>query len=467
MLEDYSALQLHSSGQWKNQGFTIIGRLQMAYDAGSWNEWYVLFSDGSNGWLAEADGAFSFLEKVPAPASTPAFSALSPGDGIEFQGKTFDISDVRTARCVGAQGELPFAVSERWTAPVADLRRGREFMTLDYSDGEPVLYRGHAVTLEQLSMQMLRSEEEIQASAGNLKGALLSLNCVGCGSTIKAAAGATVAISCTSCGRELEVEGKVTKTLSRVNATHLKLTTALRPGDSGKLSGLTWTVMGALRMGSVIDGEYYRWTEYLLYNPHKGVQWLSQSADESWALSTDMPEWPLATTEDSVSFKDVAWHFEESYTAKLERSWGSFTWKPVKGDQGEYAEFHASRSVKGFVPGTHLIRERTATEQRWTLCTPIEEGAVLKAFPAAAHRLGLAKKRHREGSEQADTRAPAAYKGHVDEFTGLELLKVGAVSHGLLFLMGPTKGGFLAALAGLAVAAGVAVAAYFEEGEVR
>jgi len=66
-------------------------------------------------------------------------------------------SDIRTAECIGGQGELPFSVHQGWQARVADFRRGSKFVTLDYSDaGPPKIYAGVAVALDQLNCQLLR-----------------------------------------------------------------------------------------------------------------------------------------------------------------------------------------------------------------------------------------------------------------------------------------------------------------------
>ncbi|MEX8323918.1 DUF4178 domain-containing protein, partial [Klebsiella pneumoniae] len=56
VLEDYARVQIGTTGRYKNKAFTVVGRIQSRYDAGFWNEWYVLFDDGTDGWLAEASG---------------------------------------------------------------------------------------------------------------------------------------------------------------------------------------------------------------------------------------------------------------------------------------------------------------------------------------------------------------------------------------------------------------------------
>ena len=46
LLDDYSPLQIAASGIWRGRQFTVVGRIQLQYDAGVWNEWHILFDDG-------------------------------------------------------------------------------------------------------------------------------------------------------------------------------------------------------------------------------------------------------------------------------------------------------------------------------------------------------------------------------------------------------------------------------------
>jgi hypothetical protein len=80
------------------------------------------------------------------------FAALKPGDSYLYLTDRFVAADVRTARCTGGEGELPFRVANGWQARVGDFRCGEKFLTLDYSEGSPpALYLGEATTLEEWS----------------------------------------------------------------------------------------------------------------------------------------------------------------------------------------------------------------------------------------------------------------------------------------------------------------------------
>ena len=74
LFDDHSPLQLGVAGRWQGAAFTLIGRLQMRYAEGSWNEWHALFDGGDNGknaWLSEDNGRYVMAFDAPTPASVP------------------------------------------------------------------------------------------------------------------------------------------------------------------------------------------------------------------------------------------------------------------------------------------------------------------------------------------------------------------------------------------------------------
>src|ERR1700761_7371375 len=59
VFEDYSPLQLGATGRYASRLFTLLGRIQLRYDAGYWTEWYAAFDDGTFGWLSDASGQYA------------------------------------------------------------------------------------------------------------------------------------------------------------------------------------------------------------------------------------------------------------------------------------------------------------------------------------------------------------------------------------------------------------------------
>ena len=63
--EDGSPLQMFSSGYYKGKEFTIVGRIQLEFPAGFWNEWHLNY-DTDSAWLGETNGTYVFTQKAEA-----------------------------------------------------------------------------------------------------------------------------------------------------------------------------------------------------------------------------------------------------------------------------------------------------------------------------------------------------------------------------------------------------------------
>ncbi len=168
-LEDYSPLQVGSVGRFGDTDFAIIGRIQYRYEQGVWNEWYVQFTDGRNGWLSEALGQYS-LTFEGVPAHLPSYNELAINDTVTFDGVVYRVTDRRSADAIAGEGELPYVVDSGWRTWVIDAQFMRQFITLDYGDssenGLPTVYQGQAVDLADLDMQLLKDDRQINAAAG-------------------------------------------------------------------------------------------------------------------------------------------------------------------------------------------------------------------------------------------------------------------------------------------------------------
>src|SRR6187401_3465574 len=72
---DGSPLQLGVTGTFAGKRFRAIGRIQLQYERGVWNEWHLHFEDGRSGWLGEAQGLYTVTFLTPVPSATlPPFN---------------------------------------------------------------------------------------------------------------------------------------------------------------------------------------------------------------------------------------------------------------------------------------------------------------------------------------------------------------------------------------------------------
>jgi hypothetical protein len=160
LLEDGSVVQLGTEGRWRGVAFAAAGRLQLRFDAGLWNEWFLVFDNGDQGWLGEAQGKYAVSFKREPAEPLPPFEQLSVGRRLTLEGRSFEVTDLRTAEYLAAEGELPFRPPLGEKAPLADLTaEGGAFATLDYSEEKPLLFLGTWATPEALALTNLRVPE--------------------------------------------------------------------------------------------------------------------------------------------------------------------------------------------------------------------------------------------------------------------------------------------------------------------
>jgi hypothetical protein len=157
---DPSPISLWTEGTYRGKPFQVLGRIIYAWENGGWNEWHIVFSDGSSGWLSDAQMqyAVSFLVNQATPLPGPA--EVSRGAHFTFDQIDYEVATRTRASYKGVEGELPFPFYGKSDMLFADLKTaGRAFGTLDYSDPTPLLFLGEWVEFEELQLKNLRQFE--------------------------------------------------------------------------------------------------------------------------------------------------------------------------------------------------------------------------------------------------------------------------------------------------------------------
>jgi uncharacterized protein (DUF983 family) len=377
VLEDFTRIQIGTAGVLGDRQFTVVGRIQLRYAAGMWNEWFLLFDDTGTGWLGDSSGLYTVTTEAKLDAQVantlPSFAGIEPGKIYAVGAQRYTASEKRTAQCIGGQGELPFRVGEGWEARVADFRAGSTFVTLDYSDSDvPVVFNGVSVTLEDMQCQLLRDDEQIKASAGKYRGKLDSLECPSCGSGIKYLPGVTTSLVCPSCQAQLDAAGPQAQILAQGEKVE-RVRTTIPLGATASINGVEYQVIGAMLRA---DDEQTEWTEYLLYNTRAAFFWLIETA-EGWSRANVMSSWPSWhwTGSDHAELDKVTYNKLYEYPARVEWAAGAFNWRVAAGDVVRVFEFESGQ--------TRLAAELTADELTWSRSTPVAFDQVKAWFGAS------------------------------------------------------------------------------------
>ena len=158
---DPSPIQIATEGIYRNRPFVVAGRILYEYDQGGWNEWHIVFSDGTSGWLSDAMAEYAVsLAVVPPPAPLPRGEQIRRGRHFKWFGVDYQVTVLTRANYRGVEGELPFEYWDKTRVLFADLRsHDAHFATIDFSEEPPLLFLGEAVRFDDLRLKNLRRVE--------------------------------------------------------------------------------------------------------------------------------------------------------------------------------------------------------------------------------------------------------------------------------------------------------------------
>jgi hypothetical protein len=157
---DMSPLQIGTTGIFEKEKFEIIGRQKIGYANGNWNEWYILFKNGKDGWLAEAQGFYMVSFENREFKKFPLLEDMKVGKTLTIGKTDFSVDDIREVICKGSQGELPFkCIIGRKSTSIDLVSSEKEFCNMDYSLEETHLFLGKYIELDDLKLENLREIE--------------------------------------------------------------------------------------------------------------------------------------------------------------------------------------------------------------------------------------------------------------------------------------------------------------------
>ncbi len=360
-------IALGSHGVIGQLAFEVIGRLQYQWQQGVWDEWYVAFADGRWGWLAEAQGRF-YVTRRMSPRPVPR--RVEPGQSFFVEGLgRFTVSDVKRARIVGAQGELPDPVKLGESPLTADCESEKGgFATLDLGDGsgEPVLYAGRQVPFEALHL----GETPDAAVVRQPRPSGEKLSCPNCGAPLSLRVPEqSVRVVCESCNHLLDTSQGAFRVIGALERGRKEPRTPL--GSAGVLRERQLLVVGWMLRSCTVDGERYPWGEYLLWEEKtQSFAWLVES-DGHWQLGTPISVADVHAADDAEFGGKRFRHFS-SVKAVVEQVLGEFYWAVQTGD-----EVQSDVYIR---PPEGLSRELGGGEVNWTHLEHLEAAEVARAF---------------------------------------------------------------------------------------
>ncbi|HEY5892609.1 MAG TPA: DUF4178 domain-containing protein [Chthoniobacterales bacterium] len=336
---DLSPLQIGTTGTLGGRGFRLAGRLRWQWAGGSWTEWFAEFAGGEGyGWLGESQG-FYMLTTSTEVSDLQAVDQLEAGQQLNIAGRNWTVIDIKTATCVGGEGELPEAVSQGKARLAADLQgSGGAFASLEAVEDGAEFFVGRYARFADLNFGNLRAVPGWSpgAEGKRLEGVTTSFSCPNCAAPVELrAAGLTMSAVCGSCGTIIDTSDQRHQILEtaklRLSADRLDIPI----GRRGTFRGTEYEVIGFVRR----KDSYSTWSEYLLFNPWRGFDWLVTWGGH-WSFVERMLQPPNeqgnAVSDGSRSFRLFA-----RYEAAVSSALGEFYWQTSTSERTHVADYIA------------------------------------------------------------------------------------------------------------------------------
>lgn len=363
-----SLIAVGDQGTLAGRPFEVLGRLQLDYGLGPWDEYYVAFDHGAAwGWLAYAQGRWHVTSAVPG-VSLPPYGELRLEQDVPLGAVgVFRVAEINQASVRSAEGELPGADPPGTVFYYADCYgKNGQFATFDYEDGRraPTLYSGYVFAENQLRVTALgpRSAHRVKTT---------HLQCPNCGGDVPKLSGDRAErLGCPYCGAVSDI------TERRVIAQQERLLQMpdVPVGGRGRFEDQEYLCLAYLRRSSEFDSERYGWEEYLLFAESVGYRWLIKDPETGWSFASAVSpaDLDLRLAPGRVGLGTRSYRLRNENTVRVDYVLGEVYWKCAVGE---------TVLSRDYISGNRgLSREQTRNEVNWSSWAPIEWALVAAAF---------------------------------------------------------------------------------------
>ncbi len=184
------------------------------------------------------------------------------------------------------------------------------------------------------------------------------LNCPKCGAAISLRSfGQAITVVCGGCHSILDAKDPNLAILQQFEAI-TSVTKPLIPlGTRGKLRGTDYEVTGFQRRSIQVDGISYTWQEYVLFNPYKGIRYLSEY-NGHWNDISICKTLPTADFGGATYLGENYKHFQ-SAEANTDFVLGEFPWQVRVGEKAAVTDY--------VHPPRVLASEKLDKEVTWSI----------------------------------------------------------------------------------------------------
>lgn len=199
-----------------------------------------------------------------------------------------------------------------------------------------------------------------------------TLACPSCGATLTVRApGHSLSVVCSACGAVLDAQDPNFVVIAKYEQK-TKIKPDISLGTRGKLRNEMYEVIGFLVRRIKVEGVYYSWREYLLFNPYLGMRWLTEYGGH-WILAKAAAGRPQKNDADNtVAYLGATFRHFQTAMAEVAHVLGEFPWRVKVGEKAEVSDY--------VDPPRVLSSEKTPEETTWSIGDHVEGTYLWQAF---------------------------------------------------------------------------------------
>ncbi len=335
-----STIAVGDHGTLAGRPFEVLGRVQLDYGLGPWDEFYVAFDYGKDwGWLAYAQGRW-YVTSLVTNLSAPPREELSVDRDFTLAIGKFTVAEARSSTVASAEGELPSPVKAGDLRLYADAYGPKgAFATFDYNNGTgpSSVYAGWMFPDGQLTVTAAgpRTVRKVKAS---------QMQCPNCGGEVpKLHEGHSERLGCPYCGAVSDIP---TRTVVAQQEKLLQMPD-VPIGSTGIFESISHTCLAYIRRSTDSEGGLYQWEEYLLFSAQQGYRWLVKDTETgwSWVQFVNPAEIDRSQFPNELQYANQRYALRNSGTARVDYVLGEVYWKCAIGETVSVMDFASGGEV--------------------------------------------------------------------------------------------------------------------------
>jgi hypothetical protein len=370
VFEKTEPIQPGTTGMWKEQAFTVLGRCRLYLNESVLNYWTIVSSDNKLAWLAEGYGLYFIIPDITEGQDNPLVNGKlqqkKVGAKIDLAGdKNFVLEQIQTCEKCEMEGQTFFPkIKHSFSVFELSNPKGKSITAFGYDTNEFFVYHSEPVTLEKLALTGLRAPTDhskifactVCDTPVNVQNYPYTQSCI-----------------CGNCGTSYSLDRTEYKRNTQKFAQGDIKENPIRIGQTGNFKGLYLTVCG---FSEKEERNIYKskWREYNLYNNSNTYAILSEY-EGHWIFIREAADTPvlLELNINSFEFKGRKYEKYNRYQYSLIKAAGEFPYNILDNGQTDCFEYISP-------PFIWICEKGNEDGIRWFFGEHISKDSIKKAF---------------------------------------------------------------------------------------